>query len=88
MKREELAKHLLTNFAKEVDDADKYYTMAMTAEETDYADLSYGLIEMAKDEYTHAQFIMNTMTEMGFDIPAEEKAKWAALDDKMHDSFW
>lgn len=88
MKKEELAKHLLEHFNAEIDDANKYYTMAENAEKMGYDGLVPNLCEMVKDEYSHAQFIMYTMHEMGVTIPEEEEKKWDELDKKMQDLFW
>lgn len=88
MKKEEIAKHLLEHFTEEVESANKYYAMAENADKLGYDALVPGLCEMVKDEYSHAQYIMNTMTEMGFDMPEEAAKKWDELEEKIRDLFW
>ena len=50
-------------------------------------DLADGLFEMAYDEYTHAQFIHETITEQGITVPETITKKWTELDEKMEAEF-
>ena len=87
MTKEEISKHLLTRFAAEMEDATNYHTMAETAEKMGKYDLVDGLIDMAKDEYTHAEFIKMTMENMDVTIPDEHQKKWDVLEEKFKDLF-
>lgn len=88
MKKEDLAKHLLEHFNDEVESANKYYAMAENADKLGYDGLLPGLCDMVRDEYSHAQFIMNTMHEMNIEIPEAEMKKWDELEEKTRDLFW
>lgn len=77
MTHDELTKHLQGKFAAEVTDADGYMTMAETAEKAGKEDLARGLYMMAKDEFTHADFIADTMKENGI---SATKESWEAFE--------
>lgn len=78
MTHEEITKHLQENFSGEVHGADGYMKMAESAERMGKEDLARGLYMMAKDEYTHADFIADTMKELGI---AATKEDWEAFEE-------
>lgn len=87
MTRDEIMKHLHTNFMEEVKDAEKYCDMAEAAESMERPDLYEGLCEMANDEYTHAEFICMVMKQEGEHLTAEEETKWHDLESRMESLF-
>lgn len=87
MTKEEFTKHIVPHLSEEIEDACNYYDMAMNADKMDNDYLTRGLIEMTKDEYSHAKFIMGIMDEMDIEIPPEEAKRWYELDKKMEKLF-
>lgn len=87
MTRDEIMKHLHTNFMEEVKAADKYCDMIEAAERMDRPDLYEGLCEMANDEHSHAEFICMVMKQEGEHLTAEEETKWKELESRMERLF-
>lgn len=71
----------------EIEGSHDYLKMASCAEEMSYHNLSRGLYEMAKDEYTHAKFIMDTLLDNDIAIDSEQSAKFKELEGKIHKLF-
>lgn len=85
MTHEEISKHLLTKFAAEMEDASGYLKMAKMSEKLEDPDLTAGLYEMAKDEFSHADFIKMFMDEKQVEIPEETKEKWTKLGQEFYE---
>lgn len=75
------------DFMDEVEDANKYCTMAHTAEMAGHEHLEEGLYEMALDEYTHAAFIHENLIDWGCEIPETEMMKWHELKERIDRKF-
>lgn len=78
MTHEEIGKHLQEKFSEEIKCADGYMTMAENAEKMGKEDMARGLYMMVKDEFSHADFIADTMKEHGL---SATKESWAAFED-------
>lgn len=87
MKAEELSKHMSTHFSSEIDGANAYLDMAEKAEEMGENELMNGLLDMAEDEYSHAEFIKTIMDDKHVEIPAEMVHKFEELEKRMDSIF-
>lgn len=87
MTHDEIVKAMFDNFLEEIEDSEKYAQMGECAKKMGSDDLADGLFEMAYDEYTHAQFIHETITEQGITVPETIAKKWTELDEKMEAEF-
>jgi ferritin len=74
-------------FMDEVNGANKYLDEGWAADEMHYRDLCTHLCAMAKDEYSHAKFIHQTLMRYGIEIPTEEQTAWTQLEERMHQLF-
>lgn len=84
MTKEDVMKHMLTKLTEEIEDAEGYFTMYKYASENgDEYDLAEGLMEIFKDEYSHAAYIKMKIEEMGGMIPADVHTKIHELDEHM-----
>lgn len=87
MTMDDVGKELAKDFEDEISDSKKYMYMAKIAEKAkDYNDHHY-LMEMAKDEYTHAYFIHDFMVDHNIDIPEEQEEEFNKLRDMMKSLF-
>lgn len=87
MTHDELAKYLQGKFTAEVTDADGYMTMAETAEKVGKEDLARGLYMIAKDEFTHADFIADTMKEHCISATKDSWEAFEALKKRVEPLF-
>lgn len=87
MTHDELTKYLQEKFTAEVTDADEYMTMAETAEKVGKEDLARGLYMIAKDEFTHADFIADTMKEHGISATKDSWEAFEALKKRVEPLF-
>lgn len=75
------------DFAEEMSDAKKYLCMAKIADHAgDEHDCHY-LLEMAKDEWTHAMFIHDFMKRHELHIPEEHEECYCKLEKEMAEFF-
>lgn len=84
MTKQELYEHLHKHFVDEIASVEKYLALAETAEELDNYILAQELLNIAKDEYTHAKAIMEHIQIDGVTATPEEKEKW---DKAVHHLF-
>ena len=87
MTHEEITKHLQEKFAGEVRGADGYMNMAEAAERMGEESLAKGLYMMAKDEYSHADFIADTMKERGVAATQEDWEAFQKLTERVKPLF-
>lgn len=87
MTKEEITKAMLANFGEEIADANKYCDMGMASEELGWEYLAEGFYEMARDEYTHASFIEDSLTKYHIAIPEDHKKKFEELEERMEKKF-
>lgn len=85
--RDMFFKKMESAFPEEMQDARKYFEMAKQADEAGEEGLAEGFMEMAHDEYTHAQFIYNEMVEEHHPIGDAHKKMWEELDAMMGNLF-
>lgn len=85
--RDMFIKKMETAFPEEMQDARKYFEMAKEADAAGEEDLAEGFMEMAHDEYTHAQFIYNEMMDEHHPIVDAYKKMWEELDSMMVNLF-
>lgn len=87
MTMKDVACGLSNDFGDEIADSKKYLRMAKIAEDARLYSDSHYLLEMARDEYTHARFIHRFMDKYGMCIPEdlEERYKW--LEDEISKFF-
>lgn len=87
MTMDSVAETLADDFGDEISDSKKYLHMAKIADKAgDQKDCHY-LMEMAKDEYTHAYFIHDFMKEHHMDIPKEQCEEFECLTETMKEFF-
>lgn len=85
--RDAFIKKMEPAFPEEMQSARKYLQMAKEADAAGEEDISEGFMEMAHDEYTHAQFMYNEMCEEGHEICEAHKKMWEELDMMMGQMF-
>lgn len=85
--RDAFIKKMEPAFPEEMQSARKYLQMAKEADAAGEEDLAEGLMEMAHDEYTHAQFMYSEMCEEGHEICEAHKKMWEELDMMMGQTF-
>lgn len=83
MTKDEVVKAMHAKLSEEIADAEKYMAMSECMEKMEYHDTADGMSEMALDEFTHAQFIHDTLEEEGVTIPDDLEKKYNDLSEKM-----
>ena len=87
MTMEDVSKCLEKDFAEEIADSKKYFSMANIAEQARCEEDARYLLEMAKDEYTHAYFIYDFMCEHDINVPEHQKREFEDLKNRMREFF-
>lgn len=91
MKHEEIVKHMLTKLDEEISGADAYLNMAEAAMKMEHTDMNErlvaGVLDIAHDEYTHAEFICAMIEEYDGKVPEAHMAKFDALTKRMEPFF-
>lgn len=87
MTMEDVSEELKKDFTEEIADSKKYLCMSKIAENANCEETCCYLLEMAKDEYTHAYFIHDFMCEHDMHIPEEDKREFEKLKEKMKEFF-
>lgn len=88
MKLEDVIEQLQEDFAEEIADSKKYLCMAKAVERAGHSEEAcYYLTEMAKDEYTHANFIHSVMVKHDIELPEEQVKEYEELEEKMKEFF-
>lgn len=87
MTMDDVAECLQKDFAEEIADSKKYLCMAKIADHAGNEHDCHYLLEMAKDEYTHAVFIHDFMERHELDIPEEQEMCYNKLKEKMSEFF-
>ena len=85
MTKDEVIKAMHAKLSEEIADAEKYMAMSECMEKMEYHDTADGISEMAYDEFTHAEFIHDTLEEEGVTIPDDLEKKYKTLSEKMED---
>lgn len=83
----DVSKHLANNFGEEIEDANKYLCMAKIADSADDDRDCHYLLEIAKDEFTHAWFIYDFMERHDMPMPEDLKEKYHKLEKEMSEFF-
>lgn len=87
MTMDDVSECLQKDFSEEMEDAKKYLCMAKIADGAgDHHDSHY-LLEMAKDEYTHACFIRSFMKHHEMEIPLAHEKRYKELEEEMAEFF-
>ena len=81
---EEMGKRMDAILMDELQSTKKYWNMAKTAQNEEMA---YGLTEMAKDEYTHAKFVRDSMMENGCKISDACEKSWQEVEEIASEMF-
>lgn len=76
---EDISKKLHEDFTDEIHDANKYMDMAENAKRLGHDDTAYYLLEIAKDEYSHACYIYMYLNENNIPIDKEDSEDWNKL---------
>lgn len=71
----------------EIEDCNKYLDMAMAAEEMGQMELAHGLCEIAKDEYTHAEFLHKHLKHYGVEMPEMDRANYKKMKERVKSVF-
>lgn len=87
MTMDDVAEALQKDFSEEISDSKKYLCMAKIADNADAYHDSHYLLEMAKDEYTHASFIHGFMERHDMCIPEAQEKCYNALKEEMAEFF-
>lgn len=91
MKNEEILKHMASKFVEEITSAENYLNMLDSALASDKLRenevLIFGLADMAKDEYMHAEFICTMMDEFGEELTDEHEKKLEAVERRLEKFF-
>lgn len=87
MTMDDVSKELEDDFEDEIHDSKKYMHMSRVAEKHGDYEESYYLLEMSKDEFTHAEFIHDYLEEHDIDIPEELEEKYKKLEEEMAEFF-
>lgn len=87
MTMEDVSECLQKDFSEEIADAKKYLCMSKIAHNADDHHDCHYLLEMAKDEYTHACFIHEFMERHGLCIPEEHERCYKELEKEMAEFF-
>lgn len=87
MTMQDVSERLQEDFSEEIADAKKYLCMAKIADNAgDEHDCHY-LLEMAKDEYTHACFIHDFMERHNVCVHEEHERCYCELKEEMAEFF-
>lgn len=86
---DDVVEELKRDFAEEIADSDKYYCMAKAIKRSchDNDDACHYLLEISKDECTHAMFIHKFLTEYDICIPEEQERDFEKLKMRMAKFF-
>lgn len=84
---DDVAESLKKDLPEEIADSKKYLCMAKIADSADDHHDCHYLLEMAKDEYTHATFIYDFMERHGMCIPEKQKEHYQELKAEMAQFF-
>lgn len=79
--------HFQHEFMDEINGANTYLDEAWAADEMHHYELEKGLLEMGKDEYTHARFIYHCLTKHGVTMTTEQQAAWDQLETRIRQTF-
>lgn len=84
---DDVADNLEADFMDEISDSKKYMCMAKVADSAgNHHDCHY-LLEMAKDEYTHARFIRGFMVEHNISIPEDQDKCYHKIEEEISKFF-
>lgn len=83
----DVAECLQKDFEEEMSDCKKYMCMAKVADNAGDHDASHYLLEMSRDEFTHACFIHGFMENHGMCICKEHEECYKALEAEMAGLF-
>lgn len=87
MTMDDVSEFLQKDFSEEMEDSKKYLCMSKIADNAgDHHDCHY-LLEMAKDEYTHATFIYDFMKRHDICIPEVHERCYKKLEEEMAEFF-
>lgn len=84
---EDVTSKFKEDFLDEITDANTYFDMAKAMEHEGRTSVANGLYEMAKDEYTHAEFIRKHLIDNGVYIPTDQMNMFEALDERICRKF-
>lgn len=87
MTMEDVANELEKDFADEIADSKRYLCMAKVADSANDHKDSHYLLEMAKDEFTHARFIYWFMRKHDMWIAEDQEKKYHELAEEMNKFF-
>lgn len=91
MKNEEILKLMTSKFVEEITSAENYLNMLDSALASDKLRenevLIFGLADIAKDEYMHAEFICTMMDGFGGEITDEHEKKLEAIEHRLEKFF-
>lgn len=88
MTMEDVAHELHKDFEGELSDCKRYMCMSRVADDAGAHHDSHYLLEMAKDEYTHACYIHDFLEKHDIDIPEAQEEEYKKLSEKMREFFW
>lgn len=87
MTMEDVSEHLQREFLEEITGAKEYLCAAKIADHAEDHYDSHYLMEMAKDEFTHAVFIHEFLEQHGVNIPEVQEKCFAEIKAEMEQFF-
>lgn len=87
MTMEDVANKLKGDLEDEINDSKTYFCMHKVAEQAGCDEDAHYLLEMSKDEYTHAYFIYSFMHEHNIHVPEDQAEDFEELQEKMQKFF-
>jgi ferritin len=87
MSLQDITNKLIEEFPDEIEGANEYLDMAISAKEMSHNDLAMYLCEVAKDEFSHAKFIHHFLTRSGVSMSEDWKMAWSNLESRFRREF-
>lgn len=83
----EITEKMHQEFDDEIEDANMYLDMAISANDMHHEELAYWLSAMARDEYSHASFIHHHIKASGVELSEKDSKAWKELEERFHREF-
>ena len=83
----EITEKMHHEFDDEINGANMYLDMAISANDMHHEELAHWLSAMARDEFSHASFIHHHLKKSGVDLSESDHKMWKELEDRFHRVF-
>lgn len=85
---DEIIQECQKDLSDEIKDCRKYMHMSKQALLMNHEELARGFCEVAKDEYTHAHFLRETLHDFGIVIPEDIETCYMKLEKTIEHEDW